>query len=107
MQENFQMAPLSGSASPDFNAGPGHVFLATSTLLNSHHAEDPSTQPFEVPPTDIEQLFRTSLTLDLGPDVTPIQVWANIRRISTQYPVDITMLRILKDEFMKYVRCNR
>jgi hypothetical protein len=43
----------------------------------------------------------------LGEDVTPVQIWANIRRISSNTRLDLVMLQSLKTEFVKYVRCNR
>lgn len=94
-------------SAPDFNSGPGHVHMATTSLLHSHYLPDATHECFHVPPTDIEQLFHTSLTLDLGPDVTPIQIWANVRRISQRYPIDVTMLKMIGEEFAKYIRCNR
>jgi hypothetical protein len=91
----------------EFNAGPRHVFNATSVLLNSDFAHSPIMQPFEVPLSDIEQLFHASLSLDLGPDVTPIQIWANIKRLSKNFPMDAAVLGAVLNEFSKYVRCNR
>lgn len=99
--------PESEVSSPGFNSGPGHAHMATSSLLHSHYVPDVTHKFFHVPPTDIEQLFHTSLTLDLGPDVTPIQIWANVRRISQRYPIDVTMLKMISAEFAKYIRCNR
>jgi hypothetical protein len=114
MQDEFKEPPLHGEAAaaggdsaPDFNYGCAHVNMASTSLLHSHYARDPAHQTFHVPPTDIEQLFHTSLTLDLGPDVTPIQIWANVRRLSQKHRVDSTMLGMIREEFAKYVRCNR
>ena len=92
---------------PEFNSGPGHTFTATASLINTHWDEQPTTRPFEVPPEDIDRLFQASLSLDLGPDVTPIQIWANLSRISLKYPISLQLLRVLTDEFSRYVRCNR
>ena len=89
------------------NAGPGHVFTATASLLNDHCDEQPPERPFAVSPEEIDRLFRTSLSLELGPDCTPIQIWANLIRISSRYPINNNMLRVLVDEFSKYIRCNR
>ncbi|KAF2425229.1 hypothetical protein EJ08DRAFT_700458 [Tothia fuscella] len=91
---------------PKFDAGPGHVFMATTSLVNSSYASDPSTQPFQVPPADIDKLFQTSLNLDLGDEVTPIQIWENIKRISRLYVLDEEVVRALQGEFRKYARCN-
>ncbi|KAE9979141.1 hypothetical protein EG328_001082 [Venturia inaequalis] len=98
--------PESEVSAPEFNSGPGHVHMATTSLLHSHYVPDATHECFHVPPTAIEQLFHTSLTLDLGPDVTPIQIWANVRRISQRYPIDATMLKMIREEFAKYIRCN-
>jgi hypothetical protein len=92
---------------PEFNSGPGHAFTATASLINMHWDAEPTIKPFEVSPEDIDKLFQTSMSLDLGPDVTPIQIWANLARISLKYPINQTMLRVMTDEFCRYVRCNR
>lgn len=92
---------------PEFEVGPGHVFMATTSLVNSQYAEDPAHQAFQVPSLDIDKLFHTSLSLDFGPDVTPIQIWENIKRISTLYVLDEKTIQVLLEEFKKYVRCNR
>ena len=76
-------------------------------LVTSGFTDHPMDESFEMPARDLEKLFQTSLSLNLGSDVTPVQIWANIRRISMLQPVDLTMLHVLKEEFMKYVRCNR
>ena len=92
---------------PDFNSGPGHAFTATASLINTHWHEEPTARPFEVPPEDIDRLFQASLSLDLGPDVTPIQIWANLARISLKHAISAQLLRVMTDEFARYVRCNR
>lgn len=92
---------------PDFNHGEGHSHMATTSLLHSHYVPNTTHECFHVPPTDIEKLFHTSLTLDLGPDVTPIQIWANVRRISLKCPIDSAQLKMISEEFAKYIRCNR
>jgi len=99
--------PSCATVYPESNAGPGHVFTATATLINDFCDEQPPERPFAVSPEVIDKLFQTSLSLELGPDCTPIQIWANLIRISTRYPIDNFMLRVLADEFMKYIRCNR
>jgi hypothetical protein len=78
-----------------------------SILVHSEFAQAPMTETFEVPSINIEQLFHTSLSLDLGPDITPIQIWANIQRISKMYPIDAAVLAALLNELVKYIRCNR
>ncbi|KIW08306.1 uncharacterized protein PV09_01224 [Verruconis gallopava] len=102
----MQFAPLGGRAAPDFNHGPHHVFTTASGLLHCGFGKDPINEPFSMPISSLEKLFQTSLSLNLGDDVTPVQIWANIRRIATKIDLDITMLRQLKFEFMKYARCN-
>jgi hypothetical protein len=91
----------------EFNAGPNHVFNAMSILVHSEFAHAPMTDTFEVPTFNIEQLFHTSLSLDLGADITPIQIWANIQRISKSYTIDAAVLAAVLNELSKYVRCNR
>lgn len=99
--------PSFATTVPGSNAGPGHVFTATATLMNEHREECPPERPFAVSPEEIDKLFQTSLSLELGPDCTPIQIWANLTRISARYPISDQLLRIITDEFMKYIRCNR
>ena len=99
--------PLGGRPAPDFNHGPHHVFNTAATIISSGVSEDPLHQPFTIPASNLEQLFQLSLSLNLGDDVTPVQIWANIRRIASKFNLDITLLQMLKTEFMKYVRCNR
>ena len=99
--------PSCATIDPESNAGPGHVFTATATLVNDYCAERPPERPFAVSPEEIDNLFQTSLSLELGPDCTPIQIWANLIRISARYQIDRRLLRVLTDEFIKYVRCNR
>jgi hypothetical protein len=91
----------------EFNAGPNHVFSAMSILIHSEFAQAPMIQPFEVPTANIELLFHTGLSLDLGPDITPIQIWANIQRISRTFPIDAAVLAAVLNECSKYIRCNR
>lgn len=99
--------PSCATVDPESHAGPGHVFTATATLVNDYCDEQPPERPFAVSPEEIDRLFRTSLSLELGPDCTPIQIWANLIRISTRHAINNLMLRVLIDEFMKYIRCNR
>lgn len=99
--------PSCATSVTESNAGPGHVFTATASLLNDHCDEQPPERPFAVSPEEIDRLFRTSLSLELGPDCTPIQIWANLVRISSRYPISNNMLRVLVDECRKYIRCNR
>lgn len=99
--------PSFATTVPGSNAGPGHVFTATATLVNEHWEERPPERPFAVSPEEIDKLFQTSLSLELGPDCTPIQIWVNLARVSACYPINDQLLRALTDEFMKYIRCNR
>jgi hypothetical protein len=103
----LHFAPLGGRPSPDFNHGPHHVFTTSASLITSGIADDPINEPFCMPAHSLEKLFQTSLSLNLGDDVTPVQIWANIRRIAMKLSLDITLLQQLKSEFMKYARCNR
>jgi hypothetical protein len=105
--QELHFAPLGGRPSPDFNHGPHHVFTTAASLITSGVSSDPINEPFIMPVETLEKLFQTSLLLNLGDDVTPVQIWANIRRIARTFGLDITLLQLLKNEFMKYVRCNR
>lgn len=105
--QELSFTPLGGRPAPDFNHGPHHVFNAATMIISSGIVANPLNAPFTVPVSDLEQLFRMSLSLNLGDDVTPVQIWANIRRIASKFSLDIAVLQTLKAEFMKYVKCNR
>jgi hypothetical protein len=82
--------------------------MATTALVNSQLPfNNPAAAPFELSVADIGQLFQSSLLIDFGTDVTPVQIWANIVRISAaRNGIHQTFLRALTDELMRYVRCN-
>ncbi|TID24907.1 hypothetical protein E6O75_ATG04112 [Venturia nashicola] len=64
---------LTGSeiSAPKFNSGPRHVHMATTFLIHGHYVPVATREYFHVPQTDIEKLFHTSLTLDLGQTLHP------------------------------------
>jgi hypothetical protein len=105
-QYEQEKAPPYGEVT--YNAGPGHVFMATTALVNSQGLFDHATSaPFELPKANIDQLFYTSLTIDFATDVTPVQIWANIVRICDgRIGINQSLLRAITYEFSKYVRCN-
>lgn len=90
------------------NDGPAHVFMATTELFNMQLPNDPTVAPFKVAGLDVENLFKTTLTLDFGEEVTPVQIWSNLMRISSSRSgITAPVIRALTDEFARYVRCNR
>jgi hypothetical protein len=105
-QYEQEKAPAYGEVT--YNAGPGHVFMATTALVNSQGYFDHATSaPFELPKANIDQLFYTSLTIDFATDVTPVQIWANIVRIcASGTGFSKALLQAITYEFSKYVRCN-
>ena len=105
-QYEQEKAPPYGEVT--YNAGPGHVFMATTALVNSQGLFDHATSaPFELPRANIDQLFYTSMSIDFMTDVTPVQIWANIVRIcASRNGLSRSLLRAITDEFNKYVRCN-
>ena len=76
-------------------------------MVHNFRAREPAAQPFNVPKGDIDRLLQISMSLDLGPEMTPVQVWAIISDISTRHIITADMIRTLTGEFSKYVRCNR
>ena len=99
------LPPSCAMIEPEANAGPGHVFTETATLVNNYCDELPPE--CAVSTEEIDKLFQKSLSLELGPDCTPIQIWANLIRISARYPINSRLLRVLTDVFTKYIICNR
>ena len=63
--------------------------------------------PFSMPKEQIDKLLETSAQLELETEVTPVQIWSRISNISTRFPIGNAVLQALKNEFMKYIRCNR
>jgi hypothetical protein len=90
------------------NDGPAHVFMATTELFNMHLPNDPTVAPFQVPSLDVENLFNATMTLDFGEEVTPVQIWVNLMRIaSNRSGLTASIIRLMTDEFARYVQCNR
>jgi hypothetical protein len=64
-------------------------------------------QPFQLPAPDLDLLLKSSLALDFGSDVTPIQIWANIVRLVRKgWSIDQTVLNDFIVVLLKYMRCN-
>ncbi|KAF2666130.1 hypothetical protein BT63DRAFT_463274 [Microthyrium microscopicum] len=98
---------------PEDNYGSSHVYTATANLLNhAHHqhspvASCPMYEPFSYPKPDLSAMFNSSLHVNFGTDVTPIQVWANLLHISELgYVISPDFVAIMLDELKRYVRCN-
>jgi hypothetical protein len=80
---NHQNVPQSPTPEiPAVNHGAGHVYSATTNLMNHRSSKDPTIEPFQCPKPDIDKLFQSSLHVNFGTEVTPLQVWANLIRIS-------------------------
>jgi hypothetical protein len=81
--------------------------MATTNLIKHVLPGDPSVAPFTVEVPDLEKLFKTSVSIDFGSDVTPIQIWVNLVRLSgLGYSIDKTALSMLANELKQYIRCN-
>ncbi|KAF2092550.1 hypothetical protein NA57DRAFT_62417 [Rhizodiscina lignyota] len=59
-------------------------------------------QPFNMPKEQIDKLLETSSQLELHTEVTPVQIWARLSGISSQFPIGRGLLQALKDEFLNY-----
>lgn len=57
--------------------------------------------------SDIEALLEKSRSLPLGPEMTPVQIWALLVEISNQEPIVASTFAALKQELAKYMTCNR
>jgi hypothetical protein len=93
---------------PESNFGPRHVYMATTNLINHHLNTDPTlAAPFSVPTPDLDALLQTSLQVDFGSDVTPIQIWANISRLARKgWIINREVLQSFVGELTRYMRCN-
>jgi hypothetical protein len=81
--------------------------MAVTNLLNEHLHEDPISKPFQIPAVDLERMFKASVELDFGSDITAIQIWVNLSRlVSKGYLIDREFFQLLMKEFAKYSRCN-
>jgi hypothetical protein len=81
--------------------------MATTNIINHVLPQDPTQHPFSVPGQDLDSLLKTSLLLDFGSDVTPIQVLANIHRLAKNgWVIDNSTLKSFIQELSKYMRCN-
>jgi hypothetical protein len=99
--------PKPGDAVPISNFGNAHCYMATTNLIQHCLPGDPSAAPFTVEVPDLEKLFATSVSIDFGSDVTPIQIWVNLVRLSgLGYNIDKNSLSAIVEEIKKYVRCN-
>lgn len=64
-------------------------------------------KPLHLPKEQIDSLLTSSLQLNLDDEVTPVQIWAKLSSLSSQFPLGVGILQALKAEFTKYIRCNR
>jgi hypothetical protein len=105
---NLAHTDMDSSYIPEINCGDRHAFTATSMLITSPFAEHPETEPFDVPVDQIEQLLQTSSQLYLSPDeLTPVQIWAYLQKLSHRYTIDHKLIRTITHELKTSVRCNR
>jgi len=92
---------------PQSNHGAGHVYSALTNLVSRRLPESPTAEPFQYPKPDLDKLFHLSLHVDFGTEVTPIQIWANLVRLSgLGYVVSPDFVIIFLEELHKYARCN-
>lgn len=91
---------------PNFNFGMSHACTASAAIIQSHQHIDLSAQKLSMPVHDIERLLESTKSLPLGPEMTPVQVWAIIVDISSQKPIQKTTFDSLKEMLGRYMRCN-
>jgi len=91
---------------PVFNSGMSHACTASASLVHSHQHVDLASSPVQVPVSVIDRLLESSRSLPLGPEMTPVQVWAILVNIASQQAITFSIYALLKDELSKYMRCN-
>ena len=94
----------------DFNSGPGHLLSLSSSLLHDQIGGEPDfdgQRPFSVADEDLKRLLSTSLKLPLTDEITPVQIWSRVRDLSGTLAMERKTLDALREEFAKYVYCNR
>lgn len=91
---------------PVFNTGLSHACTASASIIHSHQHVDIASAPIQVPVSEIEKLLESSKSLSLGPEMTPVQVWALLVDIASQQTINVITYTALKDELSKYMRCN-
>jgi hypothetical protein len=107
IKQQFLVDPSPVQGIPDSNFGPNHVYMATTSIINHHLPHNPITQPFAVQGQDLDGLLKSSLLLDFGNDVTPIQILANIHLLAKSgWVIDNNTLKSFIQELQKYTRCN-
>jgi hypothetical protein len=81
--------------------------MVTTNILNHQDDHDPMQQPIQLPRPDLDALLQSSLAVDFGSDVTPIQIWANISRLTGKgWAITKVTLDLFIQELSKYMRCN-
>lgn len=91
---------------PVFNFGGSHACTASASIIQSHQHINLTNAPIQVPVSEIERLLESSKSLPLGPEMTPVQVWALLVDIASKRSITASIYTNLKSELSKYVRCN-
>jgi len=87
--------------------GPGHVFTATVSLLQESQMPHSLSHPFSVSQSEIDRLLHASTQLNLESEMTPIQLWQEIKDLSNMYPITPQLFVALTKDLSKYTFCNR
>jgi len=98
--------PANTFKAPVFNSGHSHACTASSSIIQSHQHADLTSAPIQVPVSEIERLLESSKSLPLGPEMTPVQVWALLVDIASNHAITATVYANMQNELRKYVRCN-
>ena len=101
----------------EYNSGPAHSFNVGAQLLHNHYQMSSSTDfcPFNASATQIEHLFKASLSLPLTGEMTPVQVWKHMETALSAHSNDndkgawssrIQLVEAMRNELAQYAYCN-
>ncbi|KAK5952050.1 hypothetical protein OHC33_006937 [Knufia fluminis] len=91
---------------PVHNSGFAPTCTAPVSTIHSHQHLELDSAPIQVPVSEIERLLQSSRFLPLGPEMTPVQVWALLVDVSSQQAIDAMTYAALKEMLSQYMTYN-
>ncbi|KAL3441274.1 hypothetical protein BJX65DRAFT_288801 [Aspergillus insuetus] len=94
-----------------YNYGTNHVYNLSTRLFHEFTAPDLSTstqkaQTTQITETDLTRLLEASDRLQLANELTPVQVWALVRRLNSVYAFDASVVSLMFEDLARYTYCN-
>ncbi|KAL2835926.1 hypothetical protein BJY01DRAFT_222729 [Aspergillus pseudoustus] len=94
-----------------YNFGTNHVYnLSTRIYLEYTAADDPSVtpkaQPTQITEADLQNLLQASERLQLANELTPVQVWALVCKLSSAHAIDPSVVSLMFEDLARYTYCN-